>query len=42
VAGVVFHAASGLDAGAVASNDPTWDHAAPPAADLEFDQRLTW
>jgi hypothetical protein len=27
---------------AAASNDPAWDHAAPPAPDVEFDQRITW
>jgi hypothetical protein len=31
-----------------ADNDPAWDHAAPPAPDVEsapnveFDQRITW
>ena len=29
-------------AAVAASNDPAWDHTAPPAPDLEFDQRITW
>lgn len=27
---------------AAASNDPAWDHTAPPAPEVEFDQRIIW